>query len=176
MPSVISRGNRANIDKKYLAAGQISERAKQFGQSQELSQLFRSNEKKLTGMIDKIGSRDHGGKMEDLFKDYAMKQKDSLLWDEDLFGRLLPDAQKQREFQREQDQNEYHYRPVSRMKRLFACPEACHKHTGEICLATCLCDRECMKESCYLEKRHQRDYNCKYKHHQDRKRIKEHLL
>ena len=45
---------------------------------------------------DKIGSRDHGGKMEDLLKDHALRDENSLKWNNKTMGRYKPDPEKQK--------------------------------------------------------------------------------
>ena len=98
------RNKRANIDKSILTASQIADLQDKYSNSEEFNRFVSTHERTLTGILGKIGSRNHGGKMEDLFKSYALKQNDSPTWDDELFARLKPALQKQMEFKKEMAQ------------------------------------------------------------------------
>ena len=100
------RGKRANIDKTILTASQIEGLQSKYSKSEEFSEFAEIHEEALTGILKKIGSHNHGGRMEDLFKSYALKQSDSPAWDDELFARLKPDLQKQMKFRKKNAQKE----------------------------------------------------------------------
>lgn len=91
------RGQRGNIDRTILTKEQIEKRANIINGDLRFDEFLNDNANKLTSLLNGIGSRNHGGKMEDLLTDYALKHKDSRQWDQRIFGRYMPTEEKQAE-------------------------------------------------------------------------------
>ena len=124
------RGKRENIDKTILTGGQIGQLQEKYSKSKDFEEFYKRNETELYGMLGKIGSYNHGGKMEDLFKKYALNHNESTLWDDELFGRLKPEAAKQAEFKREAAQKKEQKR-VAKAWNATKWIEASQKHIEE---------------------------------------------
>ena len=89
------RGDRTNIDKTLITSQMLDERAQLLARDPAFQDFVMSNQKKLGEMLTKIGTHDHGGKMEELLKNYALRNEDSLSWNDATMGRYKPDPEEQ---------------------------------------------------------------------------------